>query len=358
MPSIGDLFRPFGRRLTTFWKLLLVGVAIALAIVGHILLGIIGDVVKDKGENWLFDASQSVISDAATRARIDHLLLNGSKHPTLYIIVAFGISLLLIAFVSAGQVWWAIEHGKLQTLSAEAAPSSNPGIHLPLATFDPILPDVDKQSFDRADAPDLRQTGQWLRRVEQQWKECGTTLAEFSSLWNRFVRDYPGIQGRMGFIVPAQREIGRARDAFAKELESLLELFGGRQDANQQKELWAPLSDQEKKALRRGIGLLGKHTISIACATNVDCMKRAKEFADLFLQQQWTTKFLGPAAYGALGAVAIRVLGKEGYMLAHELQQILFAVLGGTIDCLTNLNVSSEIDLLLVVGPKPPSDWR
>jgi hypothetical protein len=235
--------------------------------------------------------------------------------------------------------------------------STRSEIQSPLPAFNP-MPVGDRELFARPDSPDLENAGKWLRKIEQQWKECIVVLKAFAERWNRYASNFPAIQFRIGMVRDAERDIERARDAVAKELESLLKLFGGPQEHRGPKELWGPLQDHERSALSRGIQLLGTHFISIACSGNVDCMKRANEFVDIFTTAGWTTHFMGPKGYAAMGAEAVLVQGKESSSLAHDLSNLLGAILGGTITDRLGLSGASEIDLLLVIGPKPPQDWK
>jgi len=270
----------------------------------------------------------------------------------------------LVVIVAAIRSEYEVRKHPERFLPAESLESSvilsstpPPETHLPLPTFNP-MPIRDGGLFARSDSPSLENAGKWLRKIEQQWKECVLALKTFAEQWNRYASNYPAIQFRIGMVRDAERDIERARDAVAKELESLLKLFGGPQEDRGPKELWAPLRDHERKALSRGIQLLGKHSINIACSGNVDCMKRAQAFFELFTQAGWVTTFLGPQAYGAVGAVAVLVKGKENSSLAHDLSNLLGAILGGTITSKLDMGSNSDIDVLLVIGPKPPADWR
>ncbi len=44
-------------------------------------------------------------------------------------------------------------------------------------------------------------------------------------------------------------------------------------------------------------------------------------------------------------------------LLAHETATILITVLDGSIESILNLSALDNTDLLLVIGPKPPSEW-
>jgi hypothetical protein len=123
MAKLSDLYRPFLGRLTTVWKLL-IGVAVLVTLfIFHILLGIVADIVKDKGEGWLFDTSKLVVGEPSTRSHVNTLILATMKHPALYPMLTFGIAFLLIATVSALQVWWAIEHGAIAVVPESITPS-------------------------------------------------------------------------------------------------------------------------------------------------------------------------------------------------------------------------------------------
>jgi hypothetical protein len=120
---------------------------------------------------------------------------------------------------------------------------------------------------------------------------------------------------------------------------------------------WQPFSDPNRRALSRGFQLLGKHSITIASSGNLDCLKRAKEFTELFDKIEWQTKWVGPSAYSAAGAMGTRILGKSDSRLAHDVANVIITVLGGTVDSLLNRGQSEPNDLLLVIGPKLPQDW-
>ena len=362
VPRVGDLFLPFWRQLTSFGKLLLGAVAMVAITIATYIAVFISDEIHAHGDPWLVSATEALVQSPEARGYLNNGLRVASQHPFGFFLIATFVVVALSAAVSAFQVWRAVGHGVVN-LSENAAPTPataisapDPNIRSSLPTFNPI-PIRDQELFARSDSPMLEDAGKWLRKIEQQWKECVVSLKAFAAQWNQYASDFPAIQFRIGMLKDAERDVARSRDAVAGELESLLELFGGPQDRHP-KELWGPLRDYERKALYRGFQILGKHSINIACSGKTDCIKRAQEFAELFTQAGWTTKFLGSNAYGATGANAILVTGKEDDSLAHNLSNLLLAILGGTITSKLNMSVNSENDVLLVVGPKPPSDWH
>ncbi|MGC1386246.1 MAG: hypothetical protein WA823_20910 [Candidatus Acidiferrales bacterium] len=108
--------------LTTAWKLCTAGAVGVTLMFTYAVLGIISDIVKEKGEDWLFDSTKVIIHDPTTRKWVDKVILKLAPHPDFYLILAAIVLFLLIAAISAIQVRRVIQTGKIHLSdSAETA---------------------------------------------------------------------------------------------------------------------------------------------------------------------------------------------------------------------------------------------
>jgi len=78
-----------------------------------VILSIIGETVRGLGEQWLVDTIKKLADEPKTQADLTSLVSKFSAHPIPWTVAAGTAILILIALVSAAQVAWAVEHGKL-----------------------------------------------------------------------------------------------------------------------------------------------------------------------------------------------------------------------------------------------------
>lgn len=119
-----DYLRPLGRKLWTIPKLIGVAVVFTLILVSTYVAGFISDEIHAEGDPWLVRTVQNVAASPATRADIVGGLRLASQHPFGFFLISTFSLIALILLLSGAQVWWAIEHGKVQIGPLQAAPGN------------------------------------------------------------------------------------------------------------------------------------------------------------------------------------------------------------------------------------------
>jgi hypothetical protein len=226
--TLPEYARTLGQRAITVPKLITMAIVAGALFVIRIVLGAIIETYKSRAEEVVTTLVAGETQNTFVRQSLAHCVSFGVKYPTTAVVAAFLLLLLLIVVVSWLELRFrnAPETNSVAEVATTVPPSPLPTDQLP--TFNPTLPNTDKELFNRTDAPNLRDTGKFLRRINEQWKECVVALREFASKWNWYLNHLPVISGRIGMEVDASREVVKAREAFAKELESLLKLLGRR----------------------------------------------------------------------------------------------------------------------------------
>jgi len=117
---------------------------------------------------------------------------------------------------------------------------------------------------------------------------------------------------------------------------------------------WQAPTKKELAEFTTALGRLGLHTIRIASSANTDCAELAHYLSKAFEAAGWRCELRPETTFDSAFARGVLISGKAGGSVIHDLNKVLFDILGCSAIALETLKAEASTDIELVIGPKFP----